>query len=130
MKLTTIHNSILQIIKLFFLSGALCLNAIAGSEVWTGAAGDNNWNTAGNWTGDNTPPAAGDIIAFGAQGAGSLMLNNNMTVDTSFAGLYFNATAPSFILVGNEITTTGATIDNSLNLETINLPITSTAATP
>ena len=128
MKLTTIHNSILQITSVFSLSGALCLNAIAGSEVWTGAAGDNNWNTAGNWTGDNTPPAAGDIIAFGAQGAGSLMLNNNMTVDTSFAGLYFNATAPSFILTGNEITQTGATIDNSLNLETINLPITSTAA--
>jgi fibronectin-binding autotransporter adhesin len=128
MKLTTIHNSILQITSVFSLSGALCLNAIAGSEVWTGAAGDNNWNTAGNWTGDNTPPAAGDIIAFGAQGAGSLMLNNNMTVDTSFAGLYFNATAPAFILTGNEITQTGATIDNSLNLETINLPITSTAA--
>ena len=41
-------------------------------------------------------------------------------------GLSFNATAPSFILTGNQITTTGGIVDNSLNLETVNLPITST----
>ena len=122
------RNSIHQITSLLFLSGALCLNAVAGNETWTGAAGDNNWNTGGNWTGPDTPPIAGDIISFGVQGAGGLTLNNNMAVDTTFQGLYFNATAPSFILTGNEITQTGATIDNSLNLETINLPITSTAA--
>jgi fibronectin-binding autotransporter adhesin len=121
------RNSIHQITSLLFLSGALCLNAVAGNETWTGAAGDNNWNTGGNWTGDNIPPIAGDVITFSAQGAGGLTLNNNMTVDTTFQGLYFNATAPSFILTGNEITTTGATIDNSLNFETINQPITSTA---
>jgi hypothetical protein len=121
------RNSIHQITSLLFLSGALCLNAVAGNETWTGAAGDNNWNTGGNWTGPDTPPIAGDIISFGVQGAGGLTLNNNMAVDTTFQGLYFNATAPSFILTGNEITTTGATIDNSLNFETINQPITSTA---
>ena len=127
MKLTTTRNSFLLTTSLLFLSGALCLNAVAASETWAGAAGDNNWNTGGNWTGPDTPPAAGDVITFGAQGAGGLTLNNNMTVDTTLQGLYFNATAPSFILTGNEITTTGATIDNSLNFETINLPITSTA---
>jgi fibronectin-binding autotransporter adhesin len=56
-----------------------------------------------------------------------LTLNNNLTIATSFLGLYFNATAPSFTLNGNQITTTGAIIDNSLNFQTINLPITSTA---
>ena len=129
MKLTHTRNStssILQITSLLFLSGALCLNAVAGNDTWTGAAGNNNWNTAGNWTGDNKPPAAGDTIAFGLQGAGSLTLNNNLAVDTAFLGLNFNATAPSFVLTGNEITLTGAMIDNSLNVETINLPITTT----
>ena len=119
-------NPIRQITSLLFLSGALCLQAIAGNETWTGAAGDNNWNTAGNWAGDNKPPVAGDIISFGAQGAGGLTLNNNLTVDTALLGLDFNATAPSFVLAGNEIAPTGAIIDNSLNLQTINLPITTT----
>ena len=129
LKLTPTRNStssILQITSVLLLSGALCLNAVAGNDTWTGAAGNNNWNTAGNWTGANTPPAAGDIIAFDAPSAGGLTLNNNMTVDTAFAGLNFNATAPSFVLTGNEITLTGAMIDNSLNVETVNLPITTT----
>src|SRR5208283_571240 len=119
-------NSILQITSVLLLSGALCLNAVAGNDTWTGGAGNNNWNTAGNWTGANTPPAAGDIIAFDAPSAGGLTLNNNIAVDTAFLGLNFNATAPAFVLTGNEITLTGAMIDNSLNVETINLPITTT----
>ena len=119
-------NSILQITRLLFLSGALCLNAVAGNETWTGAAGNNNWNTGGNWTGANTPPAAGDIIAFDAPSAGGLTLNNNLAVDTALLGLNFNATAPAFVLAGNEITLTGDMIDNSLNVETVNLPITTT----
>ena len=72
--------------------------------------------------GPNTPPAAGDIIAFDAPSAGGLTLNNNMTINT-FGGLTFNATAPAFVLNGNAITQTGATVDNSLSLETINLPM-------
>ena len=52
--------------SLLFLSGALCLQAVAGNETWTGAVGNNNWGIGGNWAGPNTPPAAGDVIAFGA----------------------------------------------------------------
>ena len=54
-----------------------------------------------------------------------MTLNNNLTLDTALLGLNFNATAPAFV-PGNEITLTGAIIDNSLNLQTINLPITTT----
>jgi len=112
-----------QSICLLVLAGASSLKAGSGNDTWTGAAGDNNWSTGGNWTGANTPPVAGDTLAFGLQGAGSLTLNNNLTIATSFQGLTFNATAPAFVLNGNQITDAGAIFDNSLSLETINLPI-------
>ena len=103
----------------------MLLQALAGNDTWTGGSGDNNWSTAKNWSGTNAP-VAGDIISFGAQGAGGSTLNNNLTVDTALLGLDFNATAPSFVLTGNEIVPTGAIVDNSLNLQTINLPIATT----
>ncbi|HTR41167.1 MAG TPA: autotransporter-associated beta strand repeat-containing protein [Pseudomonadales bacterium] len=97
--------------------------AANGIDLWTGIAGDNNWATGGNWTGINAPPIAGDVPTFGAQGAGSLTLNNNLTAATSYLGLTFNAGAPSFTLNGNSITSTGGIVDNSANPELINLPI-------
>ena len=113
---------IFQIAGLLLLTGALSLKAATGVDTWTGAAGDNNWNTPGNWTGVNTPPATGDTPTFGSQGAGSLTLNNDIS-GGSFLGLTFNANAPSFILNGYQITTTGGLVDNSANLETVNIPI-------
>ncbi len=108
---------------LILLSVGVNLEAANGLDTWTGASGDNNWSTAGNWAGVNAPPIASDTPVFGTQGAGSLTLNNNLAAATTFAGLTFNATAPAFILNGNSITTTAAIADNSLNLETINLPV-------
>jgi autotransporter-associated beta strand protein len=108
---------------LLLLAGTLTLNAATGNDNWTGSAGDNNWATGGNWTGANTPPAAGDTPIFGNQGLGGLTLNNNLTAATSYLGLTFNATAPAYILNGNSITTTGGVADTSLNPETINLAI-------
>jgi autotransporter-associated beta strand protein len=107
-------------ISLTAISPALAGN---GVDVWTGNAGDNNWGTAGNWTGVNAPPIAGDAPAFGAQGNGSLLLNNNIAAATSFLGLTFDAGAPSFTLNGNSVTTTGGIVDYSANPETINLAI-------
>src|SRR5580692_10450004 len=104
-------------------SAALPAFAANGTDLWTGNAGDNNWATAGNWTGVNAPPITGDAPAFGAQGNGGLTLNNNIAAATSFLGLTFNAGAPSFSLNGNSITTTGGIVDYSTNVETINLPI-------
>ena len=105
------------------LAAATTGRAATGNDNWIGGVGDNNWSSAGNWTGANTPPAAGDTLVFGLQGAGGLTLNNDLTIDTSFYGLTFNASAPAFILGGNEIISTNAIVDNSLNLETVNLPI-------
>jgi len=34
------------------------------TNIWTGAAGDNNWNTAGNWS-LGVVPAAGEDIQIG-----------------------------------------------------------------
>ena len=97
--------------------------AANGLDLWTGNAGDNNWATGGNWTGVNAPPITGDAPAFGAQGNGGLILNNNIAAATSFLGLTFNAGAPSFTLNGNSVTSTGGIVDYSTNAEMINLPI-------
>jgi fibronectin-binding autotransporter adhesin len=105
------------------LAAATTSRAATGNDNWIGGVGDNNWSSAGNWTGANTPPAAGDTLLFGLQGAGGLTLNNNLTLDTSFYGLTFNASAPAFTLGGNEIVSTNTIADNSPNLETVNLPI-------
>jgi autotransporter-associated beta strand protein len=113
-------RNLFQIASLFLLAGATSLHA--ATDIWTGAFGDNNWNTATNWSG-NAVPVAGDTPVFGNQGAGSLTLNNNLAAATSFLGLTFNATAPAFTLNGNSITTTGGIVDNSLSVETVNLPI-------
>jgi autotransporter-associated beta strand protein len=114
---------VLPVIGFIGLTVTSSVFAANGTDTWTGTAGDNNWATAGNWTGVNAPPIAGDTPAFGAQGGGSLTLNNNLTAATSFLGLTFNAGAPSFTLNGNSITTTGGIVDNSTNSETVNLPI-------
>jgi autotransporter-associated beta strand protein len=112
--------SLIAAMSLAAVSPAFAAN---GTDFWTGTAGDNNWSTAGNWTGVNAPPIAGDNPTFGAQGNGSLILNNDIAAGTSFLGLGFDAGAPSFTLNGNSITTTGGIVDYSTNAETINLPI-------
>jgi autotransporter-associated beta strand protein len=107
----------------FVAFAALPAIAATGTDTWTGNAGDNNWATAGNWTGVNAPPATGDTPSFGSQGDGSLTLNNNLTAGTSFLGFNFVPGAPSFTLNGNSLTTTGGLVDNSTNLQTVNLPV-------
>jgi autotransporter-associated beta strand protein len=52
---------------------------------------------------------------------GGLTLNKNLTAGASFLGLQFNAGAPSFILNGAAIASTGGLFDYSSSLETINL---------
>lgn len=111
------------------MAAVLCFASVSaalagnGTDTWTGIAGDNNWDTSGNWTGVNAPPIAGDTPAFGVPGNGSLTLNNNLAAGTSFLGLLFDTGAPSFTLNGNSITTTGGIVDCSTNMEMVNLPI-------
>ena len=86
---------------------------------WNGGGADSNWATALNWGG--AVPLAGDSLAFG----GSLRLAavNNLTADTSFAGITFNSGSGAFILSGNRITLGGDVINNSTLTQTISLPL-------
>lgn len=97
-------------------------SAATGIDTWTGGAGTANWSDAGNWSGVNAPPLLGDTPVFGTVGTGGAILNMNLvTPNTNFLGLTFSAVAPSFVLNGGTITSTGGIVDNSTNLETVNL---------
>src|SRR5947209_14711108 len=60
-----------------------CGDLRAASETWTGTAGS-NWNSAGNWTGTNLPPLAGDTLLFGTSAVTGP--TNDYTAGTSFGG--------------------------------------------
>jgi hypothetical protein len=87
--------------------------------IWTGNGTDNKWSTAANWTGTVTN---GVPLYFGA--SNRTTLTNDLSAGQSFAGLSFDAGAPSFTLAGNSISLTGDIINSSTNNQTINLPIT------
>jgi fibronectin-binding autotransporter adhesin len=102
----------------------LCLGPTllqAANDTWVGNTSP-NWGDS-NWTGGNNPPLAGDSLFFGLIGSAGTMLNNNIAAGTSFAGLTFNPGASAFTLNGNQIATSAGLVDNSSNLETINLPV-------
>jgi len=87
-----------------FISGAFTVNvafAANGLDTWTGGSTPTNWNVAGNWTGANTPPIAGDTLAFG--GTTGLINTNNLAANTAFNGILFNPGAGAFSLFGNAI---------------------------
>lgn len=75
--------------------------------VWNGGGADDNWSTAGNWTG--VAFTAGDILQFG--GSTRLGAVNNLAVDTLVGGIDFtnnlNPNVSAFSLSGNRITLGG-----------------------
>ena len=71
------------------LSGTQLVGAAAGEAVWTGAAGDSKFSSAGNWEG-NTLPTAGDVLVFNTapvipQGQFSQTIDNDLNL--VFGGL-------------------------------------------
>ncbi len=89
--------------------GAASLTALhpleAATLTWSGAAGDGNLFTNGNWSPGQTP-ATGDALIF----AGSTSLTNTFS-GTAFsaAAITFNATAGAFVINGsNTLTISGA----------------------
>ena len=75
------------------------------TRIWTGNAGDNNWNTAGNWT-NNTVPGVNDTAEF--DGAATVTVSSDITIGNLF------------ILSGDNIVTldfSGAT-GNNLTINT------------
>jgi len=98
---------------------SVCAPALHAQTVtWTGGGSDDNWNTGANWAG-GTAPVAGNSLGFG----GTIRLTpfNNLTADTSFAGITFESGAGPFTLSGNRITLGGNVVNNDDDLQTINL---------
>lgn len=94
-------------------------SAHAATVVWNGAGVDSNWTTAANWGG--VAPVAGDALVF--DGTTRLADTNDYAAGTTFLGILFNQTAGSFVLSGNAIDSTGGIVNNSLNLQTVNLDL-------
>jgi autotransporter-associated beta strand protein len=117
------------------LTGMLCMafsgvSLQAATLVWNGGGADDNWSTAGNWTG--VAFTAGDILQFG--GSTRLSTVNNLAADTLVGGIDFTnntlASTAAFTLSGNRITLGGnittvavagtafnATINDQINLD-------------
>ena len=104
--------------------------AIGQGAYWNGAGGDVVWSNSANWSGAS--PSTGDVLPFGTAGGGGATLNNDIA-SGSFASLQFESGAPPFTLNGNSVTLTGdlgsnVVLNNSTNIQTVNLPITLTGA--
>ena len=94
------------------LTGMLCMTITgvslqAATLVWNGGGADDNWSTAGNWTG--VAFTAGDILQFG--GSTRLATVNNLAADSLVGGIDFTnntfANTTALTLSGSRITLGG-----------------------
>jgi len=95
------------------------------SETWTDGSGDQNWTTAGNWTGSFVPHRPGDVATFGTGGVGlPVNLNQNETV----GGIAF-ANASAYAITGaNTLTLDGSGLGAAIGVtagtaNAINTPV-------
>lgn len=100
--------------------GQVNLIVSGGPPVWNGASGTgDNWSDAANWGG--TAVAPNDSLFF--KGPGRLTNVNDTAVDTTYTDLSFLTDAGSFTLNGNSIILGGNVINNSTNIQTVNLAL-------
>jgi len=99
------------------------LTASAGTCIWTGGGGNNDWTNAANWGG--TAPVSGDSLIF--TGSTQLITTNKFTAGTSFSNLTFDASASAFTLNGNSFALTGTIVNNSTSLQTLGLSFSCTS---
>jgi autotransporter-associated beta strand protein len=113
-------SAALSIAALVMAQGVVPKIARATGDTWTAnSASNNNWNSAGAWTGNN-PPQDGDDLYF--DGSGYATSNNNIT-DLSINTISFRGNI-SYILTGNSLTLNGGLYIQTNNpsiVETINL---------
>jgi fibronectin-binding autotransporter adhesin len=101
--------------------------ALNGPDTWTGNTSA-NLGDAGNWTGVNNPPVAGDSWVFGAANATSgTALVDSFSGGIAVANILFNG-PDAFTFTGNAITLTNSITNLSTALQTFNLPMTITAS--
>ena len=99
---------------------------VVNTQTWDGLATDNNWSSSANWV-STVAPVTGDYLTF----AGATRTSPAMDANNNLTGLAFASGAASFTLgtPGNSLTLSANGItNNSANLQTVNLPITLTAA--
>ncbi len=89
------------------------------NPVWSGGGLDANWMTAGNWIGGN--PVSPEPLTF--DGNTGLVNNNDYAAGMQFNGVTFNAGAGSFVLGGNAIALGSDVVNNSPNLQTLNMDL-------
>ena len=104
--------------------GANNVNLVRESTMWTwnGGGANDNWTTPANWTVDLNYPGTGDSVIF----AGSVRLtpNNDNIAGLQLNQISFGPTAGAFTLGGNALSLSGGIVNNSLNKQTINMPLT------
>jgi autotransporter-associated beta strand protein len=85
---------------------------------WTGSSGG-NWSASGNWQGSSLPQS-GVLLRFGPGGG---LSNNNLAAGRPFNGIIFPSNASAYVLAGNSIQLGGTVINQSVNPQTIGLPL-------
>jgi len=98
------------------------------NQVWTGGGANNNWSTNPNWSSGAAPGYAGDSLTF----AGSVRLAPSLEANYSVTDITFDGSASSFVIgsTASALTLTGSgVVNNSGSEQTINVPITTAAAT-
>ncbi len=100
--------------------------AHSATVTWTGAGGDANWTTAGNWGG--TAPVAGDDLVFPG-GAAQLVNNNDFSAGTLFNSIIINGSSGGYDLKGNPIRlASGITVSTSAGTSYVEMAIQLTAS--
>ncbi|MEO8615623.1 MAG: autotransporter-associated beta strand repeat-containing protein [Luteolibacter sp.] len=112
----------LQLSAIIIAAAGLSSFASAQST-WSGLGADANWSTAANW---DVAIADNFNTALTFDGSTQPANSNNLTGGTA-TSLTFAATAGAFTLRGNAITLAGNITISSINLQTVNLPIDTTA---
>jgi autotransporter-associated beta strand protein len=100
-------------------TGSLITLQIAGGQSWTGLSSNNFWSSGANWS--TAAPAAGDLLVF--DGTTRINNTNDLTANTQFSGITYEASAGAFTNSGNAVNLTGDIVNNSTNTQTINLPL-------
>jgi fibronectin-binding autotransporter adhesin len=94
-------------------------------EIWNGNANpDNTWSNGLNWA-SGLSPIIGDLVTF----AGTTQATPNMESSYTNGSLTFDPTAGSFNItnLANTLTLIGSVTNNSTNVETVSVPVATTA---
>lgn len=99
---------------------AATISSLKAASTWTGSGTNNNWSTAGNWSG-GLPAVTNSVMVF--DGTYSLNSNNDRVTSLYSLGntITFAPGAGSFVLGGNALSlpASGTIVNQSANEQTI-----------